>query len=61
MRKYFCALTLLTTFALTLAGCGGNSEAVISPDTPLTDEQKAQIKLEDQQLVDEEGDEQLNP
>jgi hypothetical protein len=51
--KKFLALVLLA-LVLKSVGCGGSNEAII-PTTPLTDEQKAAVKAEDQAVEDEES------
>lgn len=43
----------------TLIGCGGNSESVIIPTDKLTAEQEAKVKIEDQNVEDEESQGQL--
>jgi hypothetical protein len=47
---------LLLAVALPLAGCGGSTEAVTDPTqlTPLTEEQKQQLREADQQLIADE-------
>lgn len=50
MRNYVCGA--LAALALGLAGCG--SKTVINT-APMTDEEKAKVKAEDQQTAEEES------
>jgi hypothetical protein len=45
---------LIAGLLVSVVGCGGSSEAII-PSTPLTDEQKAAVKVEDDSVADEES------
>jgi hypothetical protein len=52
MKKFLALVLLVLVFKA--VGCGGSNEAII-PTTPLTDEQKAAVKAEDQAVEDEES------
>lgn len=51
MNRLYCFLMVIVLSGLT--GCGGNKTQVNT--SPLTDEQKAQIKADDQRIDDEES------
>ena len=53
MREFFASVALV--LGVTLLGCGGNSDTVVIPSDKLTAEQEAQLKIEDQNVEDEES------
>lgn len=51
MNRFYCLLVVIGLSGLT--GCGGNKTQVNT--SPLTDEQKAQIKADDERIDEEES------